>query len=187
MSLSPTKYEILKTMLLHDRPLKATQIAKEIGKEFPSVMMHIIGLTRMGYTKSPEKAYYTITEKGKKALGVDEINIENAKTILAHVPSDKSFHFYANVGKPLSLDAQGLQDFRDKILKIDVGSIEFHMSRGDFEAWFASLGDMELAKKTALLKEKRMTGEELRKKLHEIVETRFIVLTKTIEHPVSPA
>jgi len=186
MSLSPTKHEILETMLLHDRPLRAIQIAKEIGKEFPSVMMHIIGLTRMGYTKSPEKGQYIITEKGKKALGVGEINPENAKTILAYMQPDKSFHFYASIGKPLSLHAHGLKDFRDKILKVDVESIEFHMNRGDFEAWFAGLGDAELAKKAALLKEKKIAGEELRKRLHGIVENRFIVLTRAIEHPVSP-
>jgi len=186
MSLSPAKYEILKTMLLLDKPARATDIAKEVGKEFPSVMMHIIGLTRMGYTKSPEKGQYIITEKGKKALGVGEINTENAKTILTDMPLDKAFRFYSTIGKPLSLHAYGLQDFRDKILKVDVESIEFHMNRGDFEAWFAGLGDVELAKKTALLKEKKMTGEELRKGLHDIVENRFIVLTRVIEQPVSP-
>jgi DNA-binding transcriptional ArsR family regulator len=182
MSLAPTKYEILKTMLKHDKPLRAAQIAEELGKEFPSVMMHVIGLTRMGYAKSPEKGLYIITEKGKKALGVSEINPENAKTILACLPQDKSFHFYANVGKPLSLCAYGLQDFGDKILKVEVESIEFHMNRGDFEAWFVGLGDAELAKEVALLKEKNMAGEELRKSLHDIVGNRFIALTRAVEH-----
>jgi hypothetical protein len=186
MSLSPTKYKILETMLLQDRPLRAIQIAKEIGKEFPSVMMHIIGLSRMGYATSPEKGQYTITEKGKKTLGVPEINTDNARTILAHVPNDKSFHFYASLGKPLSLHANSLQDFRDKILKVNADSIDFHMSRGDFEAWFAGLGDVELAKKTALLKEKKMVGEELHRRLHEIVENRCIVLARVAEHAVSP-
>jgi hypothetical protein len=55
MSLSPIKREILETMLLNDKPAKAAQIAKDNGKEFPSVMMHLIGLTRMGYAGSPEK------------------------------------------------------------------------------------------------------------------------------------
>jgi hypothetical protein len=186
MSLSSVKYEILKTMLLLDKPERATHIAKEAGREFPAVMMHIIGLTRMGYTTSPEKGLYTLTEKGKKALGVPEINRDNARAILAHMPQDKSFHFYAGVGKPLSLNAYSLQDFRDKILKVDVGSIEFHMSRGDFEAWFAGLGDVELAKKITLLKEKKMAGEEPRRRLHEIVENRCVVLASVAEHTVSP-
>jgi DNA-binding transcriptional ArsR family regulator len=186
MSLSPTKYEILETMLLYDRPLRAIQVAKEIGKEFPSVMMHIIGLTRMGYTSSPEKGQYTITEKGKKALGVPEINSENAITILAQVLQRKSFHFYASEGKPLNLYARSLQDFCDKILKVNANSIEFHLNRGDFEAWFAGLGDVELTKKAALLREKKMIGEGLRMKLREIVENRRIVLANEAEHAVSP-
>jgi hypothetical protein len=186
MSLSPTKYKILETMLLLDKPERATHIAKETGKEFPSVMMHIIGLTRLGYTASPEKGLYTITEKGKKALGIPEINRENAKTILASTPNEKSFHFYADVGKPLSLDADSLQNFRDKILKVDVNSIEFHMNRGDFEGWFICLGDVELAKKTALLKEKKIAGEELRTRLHDIVANRSMVLANMVTEHIAP-
>jgi hypothetical protein len=186
MNLPPTKYEILETMLLHGSPLRAAQAAKEMGKEFPSIMMHIIGLSRLGYINSPEKGLYTITEKGKKALGIPEIKTENAKTILMQLPHGKSFQFYASVGKPLSFNAHGLQDFRNKILKAEVGSIEFHLSRGDFEAWFAGLGDVELAKKAALLEEKKIGGEELRRKLHDIVANRFIVLARIAGHMISP-
>jgi hypothetical protein len=186
MSLSPTKYEILETMLLLDKPERATSIAKETGKEFPSVMMHIIGLTRMGYTSSTEKGVYTITEKGKAALGIPEISGENAKTILAPAPQEKAFYFYAGLGKPLSLHAQSLQDFREKVLEADLEAIEFHKSRGDFEAWFKGIGDAELAKKTALLKEKTMSTEELRKQLHDIVAKRCMVLASLAEHLVSP-
>jgi hypothetical protein len=180
MSLPPVKREVLETMLLHDKPARAAQIAKEAGGKFPSVMMHLIGLTRMGYADSPEKGLYVITEKGKKALGIPEINEENARTILADTTDDKAFHFYEGIGKPLDLYAYGLRDFCDKMLKVDVGSIEFHGGRGDFEAWFAGLGDVELARKTALLKEKRMTGEELRQRLHDIVENRCAVLAKLV-------
>jgi predicted transcriptional regulator len=178
MSVSPVKNEILETMLLNERSLKATQIAKEVGKEFPSVMMHIIGLTRMGYASSPEKGFYTITDKGKNALGVPEVNRENAKAILACMPPEKAFHFYASLGKPLNLRAQSLQDFCDKILNVSTNSIEFHTNRGDFEAWFAGLGDLELKKKTALLKEKKVVGEKLRRRLQEIVEKRYTVLAR---------
>lgn len=186
MSLSPVKYEILATMLLLDKPEKPTHIAQEAGKDFPSVMMHLIWLTRMGYATSPEKGLYTLTEKGKKTLGVPEINRENARAILAQMPPDKSFHFYAGIGKPLNLHAYSLQDFRDKLLKVDEESINFHMNRGDFEAWLIGLGDAELAKKVALLKEKKKGGGELRRRLHEIIANRCTVLTSVAEHTVSP-
>jgi DNA-binding transcriptional ArsR family regulator len=186
MSLPPVKHEILETMLLHEKSARAPQIAKEAGKEFPSVMMHLIWLTRNGYTASPEKGQYTITEKGKKALGLPEISREKAKAILAHVPQDKSFHFYEGVGKPLNLRAHSLQDFCDKILKVNVNSIEFHINRGDFAAWFTSLGDVELAKKAALLKGKKMAAEELCRLFHEIVEKRCTVLASMAEQASSP-
>ena len=184
MSLSPVKREILETLLLHDKPVRATQLAKETGKEFPPVMMHLIGLTRLGYADAPEKSQYAITEKGKRALGLPEINKENAEAILTQTPHEKAFHFYAGVGKPLNLYAHNLKDFCEKISKVNVDSIEFHMTRGDFTAWFAGLGDAELAKKVTLLKEKKMTGEELRRKLGEIVENRCIELAKMVGHTV---
>jgi DNA-binding transcriptional ArsR family regulator len=186
MSLSPTKYEILETMLLLDKPARAMHIAEKAEKEFPSVMMHIIGLTRMGYVNSPEKGLYVITKQGKKALGIPEIDGENARKILSHTPQDKSFHFYGGIGKPLSLHANSLQDFRETILKVNVNALEFHKNRGDFEAWFKGLGDVELAKKIALLKQKNMDAEVLRRRLHDIIESRCMALATMAEQIVPP-
>ncbi len=178
MRLSPVKRLVLETMWVLDNPAKAVYIAQEVGLGFPSVMMHIIGLSRMGFVATPEKSYYTITENGKKALGFPEINGEMAQQILEYLPAEKSFHFYADVGKPLDMFAASLQDFCDKILKVDTSSIEFHIDRGDFEAWFAGLGDMELARKTLLVKERKTSGDELRRKFCEIVKRRYGELLK---------
>ena len=184
MSLSPIKQEILENLLLNDKPMKAIELAKEAGKEFPPVMMHILGLKRMGYVTSPEKGQYVITQKGKEALGLPEINMEKATAILSYAPYDKAFHFYADVGKPLNLHAHDIRDFANNIEKASVESIQFHMNRGDFEAWFNGLGDQELAKKVALLKQKNVVGEDLRKQLHEIVEQRYVALAKLAGQPV---
>jgi len=178
MSTSPVKRLILETMWVFDKPAKAVEIAKETGLAFRPVMMHIIGLSRMGYVESPEKGYYAIAEKGKKALGFPEIAKEKAGEILAYLPIEKSFHFYADIGKPLNIHAASLQDFYDKVSKIDLGAIEFHINRGDFEAWFMDLGDIELARKTLLIKEQKMFGEELRTKLYETVKNRCEELAK---------
>jgi len=184
MSLSPIKQEILENLLLYDKPMKAVELAKEAGQEFPPVMMHILGLKRMGYVSSPEKGQYAITEKGKEALGLPEINKEKATAILAYAPYDKAFHFYIDVGKPLNLHAHDIRDFANNIGKADLESIHFHMYRGDFEAWFNGLGDQELAKKVALLKKKNVDGNDLRKQLHEIVEQRYIALAKLAGQPI---
>ncbi|MGD6810527.1 MAG: hypothetical protein ACQCN3_12585 [Candidatus Bathyarchaeia archaeon] len=181
MSLSPIKLEILETMLLNGKPIKAAQIASENKKEFPSTMMHLLGLVKIGYVNSPQKGLYIVTNEGKKALGIQPVTKETAKTVLAYAPHDKAFNFYIEVDKPLNIHAHSLQDFTNKLSKVDIKSLEFHMGRGDFDAWFTSLGDQELAKKTAVLKEKKVTGEQLRNLLHELVEQRCIELTKLAE------
>ena len=61
MSLSAIKLEILETMLLNDKPQKASDIAKETKKEFQPVNMHLLGLIKMGYVSLPEKGMYAIT------------------------------------------------------------------------------------------------------------------------------
>ncbi len=184
MSLSPIKQEILETMLLNEKPLKATEIAKEAKKEYQPVNMHLLGLIKMGFVSLPEKGLYAITEKGKKAIGITETTKDKAAAILSYAPHDKAFNFYVTVGKPLSLHAHNLRDFPNKLDKADVTSIEFHMQRGDFEAWFKGLGDEELVKKTTLLKKKNYVGEDLRKQLHNIVELRYLELTKLSGQPI---
>ena len=111
MSLSPAKQEILETMLLNEKPMKAIEIANESKKEFPPTMMHLLGLTRMGFVRSPEKGQYIITEKGKNALGISETDKEKAVAILGYAAHDRAFNFYINVGNPLNLHAHNLRDF----------------------------------------------------------------------------
>ncbi len=52
------------------------------------------------------------------------------------------------------------------------------MNREDFEAWFTGLGDIELARKLLLLKRRKLSGEELRGRIYEIVENRCMALAK---------
>ena len=161
-----------------DKPAKPAEIAKDTGVSFKQAWMHLLGLTKMEYICSPEKGFYVITEKGKKTLGISEVDKQKAAEILTYLPMEKSFHFYADIGKPLDAFATSLGDFADKIQKVDLSSIEFHSRRGDFETWFTSIGDTELARKTLLAREQKMSGEELRGKLHEIVRKRFEGLVK---------
>jgi hypothetical protein len=185
MGISSVKRLILEKMWMLDKPAKAYEIAKETGHGFPSVMMHLIGLTRIGYVTSPEKGLYEITEKGRKTLDFPEIDKGEAEKILARLPPEKWFHFYADIGKPLNAYAASLEDFCDKILKIDADSIKFHTGRGDFEVWFTGLGDLELAKRMALAKEKGWVGEELRREIYEVVKKRCRVLTKMVGQTVT--
>jgi predicted transcriptional regulator len=184
MSLSPVKKEILETLSRNDKAVKATEVAKESGKDFKPVMMHILGLVKMGYVSTPEKGFYAITQKGKEALLMPDMNKEKAEAILSYAPHDKAFHFYADVGNPLSIHAHNLRDFAIKIEKAPVESVQFHMNRGDFEAWILGLGDEDLSKKVAALKEKNVVGEDLRSQLHELVEQRYVELAKLTGQPI---
>ncbi len=170
-------------MWVLDKPAKATEIAKDTGVSFPSVMMHIIGLTRAGYADVPEKGLYAITDKGKKTLGLPEIGREKAGEILGYLPADKAFHFYADFGKALDVYAVSLKDFCDKVKTVGADSVEFHSNRGDFEAWFNGLGDVELARKALLIREQKIFGEDLRQKLYDIVWNRVETLDKIRKQP----
>ncbi|MEM2105658.1 MAG: hypothetical protein QXV21_04220 [Candidatus Bathyarchaeia archaeon] len=178
MSISPVKRLILETMWVSEKPVKVTEVTKEVGLDSRSVRMHMMQLARMGYLKATEDGNYLLTEKGRKALGFPEIDCGKAAEILAYLPLEKAFHFYIDIGKPLDVHAASLNDFCDKLLKVSLESIEFHMNRGDFEAWFAGLGDVELARKVFLLKEQKLLGEDLRKRLYEIVKNRCEELAK---------
>ena len=180
MSLSPPKRAVLQSLLLSDNPIKPAQIATETGSQLNSTMMHLIWLVRVGYAVAPEKGQYRITDKGKKALGIPEITRETAVSILTQSQKEKAFHFYADVEKPLNLYAYGIKDFIEKTPRVPAQSLEFHLNRGDFENWFNCIGDIELAKKLALLKEKKLVGEQLRKVLQEAVASRCAELFRLL-------
>jgi hypothetical protein len=172
MSISPARCKILETMLLNEKPAKAQDIANQVGSEFKPVNMHVIGLARVGYAVSPARGQYIITSKGKAALGIPETTKECAQQLLAQTSQERAFHFYTGMHKPTNMYAKGLKEFAEKLETIDSASLEFHVCRGDFEKWFTSLGDLELAKKMALLQAKGLTGETLRAKLKETMDSR---------------
>jgi len=165
-------------MSLNDKPEKIADIAKECGNDFKPVNMHLIGLAKNGYVTSLSKGMYAIAQKGKEAVGIKETSREDAKAILARTSSENAFHFYLAIDRALDISANGLKDFADKARNLDPASLEFHLQRGDFEKWFASLGDAELAKKMALLKASGVMGEPLRAKLSEIVGNRYNALSR---------
>lgn len=179
MSLSPAKAVILENLLLNGNPVKPAQIAKETGNQLNSTMMHLIWLVRAGYAVAPEKGQYTIADKGKQVLGIPETTKDIAASILTKSQKEKAFHFYSDVGKPLNLYADGIRDFLEKLPRVTVQSLEFHLSRGDFENWFEGIGDIETSKKLALLK-KKLVGEQLRERLQEIVASRCAALSKLL-------
>jgi hypothetical protein len=178
MDLSPAKYEILESLLLYTKPVKAVQVSKDIGKPFAVVQMHLIGLARMGFAQTPQKGTYEISPEGKKALGLPAVTREMASAILTQLPPDRAFHFYLAIGKPTHTYANGIIEFCRQIPEVSNDSIAFHLSRRDFEAWFRSLGDLEIAMQIGLLRERKLDGEERSIRLIEVVNSRCTMLTE---------
>jgi hypothetical protein len=135
---------------------------------------------KVGLNPSSEKHYYCITCSGKEAIGLPNVDSGLAQCILTPVSDDKAFHFYYDVDQHSGVQANGLEDFGNKIQVVDLKSLEFHLLRKDFESWVRSLGDAELAKKLALLRVAKLSGENLREKLSETVNSRIEELKKLL-------
>jgi serine/threonine-protein kinase len=81
------KIQILKRIRMHDKAVRASEMALEMGLGLPTIMMHIIVLSRLDYLKTDTNKHYTITEKGKAFLdsqqGLEaESKVQKKETIL---------------------------------------------------------------------------------------------------------
>jgi hypothetical protein len=108
---------------------------------------------------------------------------EKAKNLVLSVPSDKCFLFYTGIGpdKFTKVSACSLSDFREKVKKVDVKSLEFHISRGDMEKWIRDvLGDERLAREIEGLRWFRLSGEPLRTRILKEIDARIKELTSAV-------
>jgi len=173
MGLVEAKMKILKRLWEEEQPMKSKEVAQKVGLGIAATTMHLLGLKKTGHVSTPQHGYYAITDLGKEALGLPRIDRAQATKILSHVPTDKAFHFYTGMHQYLGVHANSLSDFCDKVEKMNVKSVEFHVSRRDFENWFQSLGDAELAKRMSVIHSLNLHGEDLRKKVHESSKLRL--------------
>lgn len=173
MKLTPDKKRILEILWKAEKPIKPREVAEKTGLGFRSSMMHLLGLRNMAYVQTPEKGYYAITELGKKTIGVPEIGERLAITILRSRPMENAFLFHTGIGQYTGIFATSLVDFCDKLQEVDAQSVEFHVSRGDFESWVRFLGDTELAGRIHLIRDTKLSGEKLRREVSEAVKTRL--------------
>ncbi len=173
MSEGKIRGKILVDLWVAETPLTLQIISKKTGLSPSSAMGHLLDLINADYVCVPEKEQYAITVSGKKALGLPKTDKQLAEKILCSVPTENAFQFYNGIDKPLGVSAFSLQDFLEKIQTVDIQSIEFHLNSKDFECWINStLGDVELSKKVALLRVTNLSGEDLRAKLYQTVNSR---------------
>lgn len=172
MQLNPIKRKILEILREKGKPSTPLDFARQLGIKNQQAMMHLLNLKSMGYVSTPERNHYAITDLGKEALGIPKLTKNQASQILSPVPHERAFHFYTGIGHYSGISANSLQDFCDKIQKITPKAIEFHLPRKDFENWIQNLGDEELAKKLATIREEGLSEEKLRQRIYETTKNR---------------
>lgn len=164
---------ILVTLWKAGKPLTPKEIATKTGLRFSSSMTHLQTLVKAGHVSTPKRGFYEITDRGQERIGVNKVEIRHALAILSPVSSEKAFRFYKGMDSYLGIDATSLSDFCEKIRAIDLSSIRFHLFRKDFESWIREeLGDPELANSIGSIRTMDISGEPLRRRLHETVESR---------------
>ena len=138
------------------------EFAKKTGLTSSQIGENMQALAKRGFLRKVQGGF-TITEKGKKAL--------NAATSL---PVNLRFGFYFAVGHPLGVSAGSIKEFYTLVSKLNVVSVEFHLTKGDFENWFrTAVGDEALADELAKIKEKDLKGEDLRKAVVKALEAKY--------------
>jgi DNA-binding transcriptional ArsR family regulator len=176
--ITETKKSILDLLWVNETPVDYKKVAEKLGLQPRAVSMHLLGLLKEGYVAKNKEGGYCITSSGKEALGFLKADEKFARKVLGKTAKEKAFHFYKGIGQPTGVVSDNLNDFSEKLKTLDVKTIEFHTERGDFETWISSLGDTELAKRLKIIRGTKLTGEALRKKVIETVNSRCNELAK---------
>ena len=118
------------------------------------------------------KREFTSSRKDRVKELLDEYRQKHGKLPRCNLPpeppkkevaSEWGFYFYEDIGKPIFEAAFNPKDFKEKIRKVPIASIEFHQKRGDFARWFRNVfKDVQLAEAIEKIDE---TGEDLRRAL----------------------
>jgi len=173
LSLGEEKTRILQLLWEEGQPMIMKDVARKLGLKVAATNMHLLGLKKAGHVHSPKHGHYAITELGKETIGFPKTDKALAGRILSPASPDKAFHFYTSVHQYTHVIAHSLAEFVNKLHEIDAKSVEFHVPRKDFEHWVQSLGDLELAKRLSVIRNKHAHGEDLRARVYETVKHRL--------------
>jgi len=89
---------------------------------------------------------------------------------LKKVPKENAFYFFTSVGNYIGENASSLEEFLEKVKDIDSKSLEFHLSRGDFEKWIREVwGYEELAERMSKTEKLNLKGESSRTHIYNTV------------------
>jgi predicted transcriptional regulator len=154
--------KILKFMSEMTERVDMAEFAEKTGIDSSQIVALMQELAKIGFLRKVGRGF-AITEKGKNALK-------------AAVPFawDKRFNFYVAFDQPAGVSAGKISEFYNLICKVDLASLEFHMSRGDFENWFqTTVTDPAFADELTKIKESNLQGEELRAAIANALKLRY--------------
>jgi len=155
------RLKVLKS-LQSEEPTDLKRLVEEAGLSLGETLGIMRSLVKRGFVKRSGKEYLRAV-KGKIALKA-----------LSPVPPERAFRFYTGIGQYTDVLAESLEDFLEKLKTIDIKSLEFHASRGDFENWIVGIfGDEELAGNLGKIRESGLTGESLRNRILQAVDERY--------------
>ncbi|MDH5754277.1 MAG: DUF5752 family protein [Candidatus Bathyarchaeota archaeon] len=93
--------------------------------------------------------------------------------VLRKLSREDAFYFFTSIGNYTGRFARCLEEFLSVIKDVDVKSLEFHLKRGDFGKWIRlSIGDGELAERVGKLRDVGLKGDDLRRRLYNVVSER---------------
>jgi len=158
------RLKILKAMSKVTGRRNIKEFAIAVGLTPTEAMIQVNELVKAGFAKKSGRGY-TITEKGKQALKAIE-----------PVATGKEFKFYNGLDQPANLCATSVKEFYDAIKKADVASLDFHLSRGDFENWMrTTVKDLDFAEELLKIKMTGLKGEKLRETIIKAVQQRYSI------------
>lgn len=103
------------------------------------------------------------------------------KYLRADLPVPKRFYFCDGNGRYLGRTAANLWEYREAVRDVPVDSLQYHLTRGDFERWLMTvLHDDELARQMHKLSRRSLAGEALRQALLEAVVQRYDELDRLV-------
>ena len=104
---------------------------------------------------------------------------ELASKVLSNVPREQGFYFYSSMGNPTGAIACSFDEFCQSVKSSSVESVEFHLTRGDFENWIRFLGDAELASQIEGLRAGNLPREQLMQTFVSTIDERHELLRKS--------
>jgi hypothetical protein len=162
---------------------KAEELAKRFGEPYTASDL----LTYLGWLEKNnllekignDPPSYKVAVSGLMAIGALP---KEAWRVFMKVPSEKCFLFHISTGLDnfTGISACNLSDMVEKVKTVDIKALEFHIPRGDIEKWVRDvLGDDELAERIKQIREQNISGENLRNRLSNLIQTRCRELTST--------